>query len=190
MLAVFLHLRNAKTDLNDKSKQIDALETKALSDLFDGKDITTIESEILAEYPTIENALTALKKTEEITESRSQKDGGDKQRDGKGGIDFRALPVGNAPVNTQPVLTPLPAGYISASAEELDSKWKDIRQKIQGGPMPYKEIKEYVSVCCNRTDTGDRLNQASAYLLNLLRLEEDAAVATAPELKDILCCLG
>jgi hypothetical protein len=108
----------------------------------------------------------------------------------KGGIDFRALPVGGTAPNIAPVLTPLPAGYISASSEEMDRKWQDIKQKIQAGPMPYQQIKEYVSVCCQRTDATDRLKQASAYILNLLRLEEDAAVATAPELKEILSCLS
>ena len=194
MLAVFLHLRNAKPDLNEKSKQIDALETKALSDLFDQKDISTIESEILAEYPTIDKALDSLKQiAREGMGSQTKKDGGTDKEDAaskSGGIDFRALPVGGTAPSIAPVLTPLPSGYITASAEELEKKWKDIKRKIQSGPMPYGEIKEYVTVCCQGSEAADRLKQASIYILDLLRLEEDAAVATAPELKEILSCLG
>ena len=194
MLAVFLHLRNSKADLDDKSKQIDALETKPLLELFGKNDISTLESEILAEYPTIDKALDSLKQiAREGMGTQTKKDGGTDKEDAvskSGGIDFRALPVGGTAPNIAPVLTPLPEGYISASAEELEKKWKDIKHKIQAGPMPYGEIKEYVTVCCQGSEAADRLKQASIYILDLLRLEEDAAVATAPELKEILSCLG
>jgi HEAT repeat protein/phosphomannomutase len=80
MLSVFLNLRDAKPGLNSASAHINPLETKALSDLFDGKDILTLEQEIKNEYPTVEKALNAVK------EAGRQKAGPQDKKDG--GVTF------------------------------------------------------------------------------------------------------
>jgi hypothetical protein len=109
----------------------------------------------------------------------------------KGGIDFRALPL-----TTQPGALPLaPAIDMQllrqiaqgSSIADLDRAWKSIQSQAQQEPaLPCQKIKEYVAVCCQRSAGKDRLNEVSTYLAQVLRLEEDSAVSTTPELKELL----
>ncbi|MCX5707650.1 MAG: DHH family phosphoesterase [Candidatus Omnitrophica bacterium] len=112
------------------------------------------------------------------------KDGGSKEVEAPGGIDFRALPA---------VVTPMAnpaAGAGLISLRDLDKQWSDIQSKIYQGEMPYQEIKKYASVCCGRHDAAKQLEQVSEGITNILKMEEDRAIPTAPELKEILACLG
>ncbi|MDD5347689.1 MAG: glucose-6-phosphate isomerase family protein, partial [Candidatus Omnitrophica bacterium] len=103
----------------------------------------------------------------------------------KGGIDFRALPV-----SVPQAVPQMPLVSKNVSAQELSKRWTGIQAKVQSGPMPYQEIKEYVSLCSANQEAKAQLQEVHAYIANILKLEEERAVATAPELKEVLCCLG
>jgi hypothetical protein len=60
---------------------------------------------------------------------------------------------------------------------------------MQNGPMPYEKIKEY-AVCCKDKGAAQQVNTIFSCVANILRIEEEAAVATAPELKEILQTIG
>jgi CheY-like chemotaxis protein len=104
-----------------------------------------------------------------------------------GGVDFRALPA-----VVQPMVNPAagvnPAGLISL--RDLDRQWSDIQSKIYQGEMPYQEIKKYASACCARQDAAKQLERVFEGITNILKMEEDRALLTNPQLKEILACLG
>ncbi len=113
-----------------------------------------------------------------------QQDGGNKAIDPLGGVDFRALPA----VVTPMVNPAAGAGLISLG--DLDKQWSEIQSKIYQGEMPYREIKLYVSSCCGQKTAAKQLEQVSEGITNILKMEEERALSTAPELKEILSCLG
>jgi hypothetical protein len=130
-----------------------------------------------------------------MSESVSVKDGGgidgstvlaiDSQRKDLGGIDLRALPMNVEPMAVNSAIS-WQAGVNAVSAKDLDKQWLDVLAKIAKGPMPYKEIKEYVAACCSSKDCSQQKEAVCSWLLNILKLEEEAAVATAPQMKQIL----
>jgi hypothetical protein len=120
----------------------------------------------------------------------------DQQKDGgtatdKGGIDLRALPIVTNPMETLAASNSLNAPVVidPKIAEALNRQWLDIQKQMQQGPMPYKQMKEFVA-CCNKEQASEQINQVFACIANILRLEEDAAVSTPPELKEILTTIG
>jgi len=148
----------------------------------------------------IEHAIRYLEKnsaTTRQTAANSVLDGGvtaaqeDKQPTKRkvAGIDFRDLPIvtpqaagpGNASSN---------ASGVVLSSEQLKKQWQDIREHIQNGPMPYQEIKAYVLGCSQSVEGRAYLKEVSCCIAEILKLEEEAAYATAPELKEILACIG
>jgi hypothetical protein len=107
----------------------------------------------------------------------------------QGGIDFRALPLTTQPALNLQSLT-VPQELISASSVDMDRKWQALQKKIASGPVPYQELQGYVAACCKRQECRKQLEAVSSYICELLKMEEEAAVATAPELKQILSCLS
>ncbi|MDD5347013.1 MAG: response regulator [Candidatus Omnitrophica bacterium] len=131
---------------------------------------------------------------EELAEAETGRDGGKIKSEEKtaskkvAGIDFRALPVATEPAAAvQPMMQGAAAGIPLA---ELDKKWTGIQKKMAEGPMPYKEIKEYVQSCCQRQDAARQFEEVQACIASILSMEEAAAVQTSPELKEILSALG
>ncbi|HNQ51128.1 MAG TPA: hypothetical protein PKL03_06795 [Candidatus Omnitrophota bacterium] len=104
-----------------------------------------------------------------------------------GGIDFRILPS---------VVDPADASEIGmhrqsmASMQDLDKQWSDIQKILSDGRMPYQELKEYVSCCVNRREAAEQMRAVTTCITGILKLEEERAISTAPELKEILSCLG
>jgi hypothetical protein len=73
---------------------------------------------------------------------------------------------------------------------DMDKEWSDIQKQMQTRDMPYARIKEYVAVCLTRQDCRKDLDQVVNCLINILKIEEEQALSTKQELKDILMCLG
>ena len=130
-------------------------------------------------------ALISRKQQTELKDFGSAKDGG------KGGIDFRALPMSTRAVEAVSVTGShnMPIAVDPKAVAALEKEWHSIQQEMQKGRLPYKEIKEYV-VSCNKEQAREQIDQVLACVANILRLEEDAAVATPPELKEILTTIG
>ena len=74
---------------------------------------------------------------------------------------------------------------MSSNIKDLDKEWGQIEQQSRSAEMPYLRMKEYVAVCL-RQDDAEKLNRVSGFISNILKLEEDNALTTAPELKELL----
>jgi hypothetical protein len=124
--------------------------------------------------------------------ARGNADGGMGQND-LSGIDFRTLPVGQP--QQAPVMMPQIAQQMQKLAKEskmqdLDKEWKDIESQMRSKDMPYNRIKEYIAVCATRTDTRQHLDKTVSCILNILRIEEEQALVTSQELKELLVYIG
>jgi hypothetical protein len=109
-----------------------------------------------------------------------------------GGIDLRSLPITTRPLADATVAAgsrTLVAPADSATLKTLQDTWSKIRSQMQQGPMPYKEIKEYVA-CCKEKGATEQIDIMFACIANILRMEEDRAVETPQELKEILITIG
>jgi hypothetical protein len=106
----------------------------------------------------------------------------------KGGIDFRQLPIVTQPAVNGPQLT-VGAPAMMMSEASLNEEWRQIEKTMQNGPMPYQEIKEYVT-CCRNQKAEKQMDAVFACIANILRLEEEQALPTAPEIKEILSSIG
>jgi hypothetical protein len=148
------------------------------------------------EFP--EDIREAFKKIEESIKEKEKKDEEELIRminehsnlDGgnKGGIDFRQLPIVTQPAVNNPQLVVVgPAMQMSESS--LNEEWKQIEKAMQNGPMPYQKIKEYVT-CCRNQKADKQMDAVFACIANILRLEEEQALPTAPEIKEILSSIG
>ncbi|MBP6920155.1 MAG: hypothetical protein KBC23_04115 [Candidatus Omnitrophica bacterium] len=122
--------------------------------------------------------------------TRRDVDAGNKDG-GTGGIDLRALPI-----STQPVEAIGAAGGVNVPVAvdpkviaALDQEWQSIEQQMRKGPMPYGKIKEYAA-SCKEKGARQQMDAMFSCIANMLRMEEDAAVATPPELKEILTTIG
>ncbi|MCU0651092.1 MAG: hypothetical protein MUC52_02530, partial [Candidatus Omnitrophica bacterium] len=125
-----------------------------------------------------------------------QLDGGEAQRDGGSeledvaGVDFRGLPVGGQPANV-PVMVPQLEKLAQCSKMvDMDKEWLAIQREMAGRSVPYEKIKEYIAVCMNKPGCRKHLDKAAACLISILRIEEEQALPTRSELKDLLICLG
>jgi hypothetical protein len=76
------------------------------------------------------------------------------------------------------------------SIKDLDREWQDLKHKMAWGPMPYNELKDYVSACALRSDTARQIEELRVWVNNVLILEEAEAVQTSAELKEVLFVLG
>lgn len=107
-----------------------------------------------------------------------------------GGIDMRALPV-NQPAGTTMLSVAVPGTDSQRmTAQELDEQWQFIESSIRSGPVPYDKLKAHAIACCGNKDAVIQREKLTAYIADLLKLEEAAAVPTAPELKEVLVVLG
>jgi hypothetical protein len=108
----------------------------------------------------------------------------------KGGIDFRALPIITNPGMMPGAMNPIDIKALEILAQnsnikDLDQEWLKIEQEMQTKTMPYAKMKEFLAVCCQKKDAIHK-EKALASVMDILKLEEERAVSTAPELKEIL----
>lgn len=121
-------------------------------------------------------------------EDAQKRDGG-KEVHAVGGIDLRSLPVTGAQAGAPVMSVPVDPALLSASLEGLDRKWQSIQKNMRSGPMPYAELKEFIAACRNRNDAASQLQAVSSRIVQILKMEECAAVATSPEFEEIIAVL-
>jgi hypothetical protein len=127
-----------------------------------------------------------MKQVSQVLEQRQQavwgsKDGGNPV----GGVDFRAIPVVNQPmVGVAAVALPL------VSVAQLEKDWNGLSKQLKTGNVPYEQLKTYAASCAANKEAHAQLVQITAYINNILRLEEDAAYATNPQMKEVLAALA
>ena len=148
---------------------------------------------------TLYDRLTALKDKSLSAKDQTPLSSGKEELDGgqdsketetsdKGGIDFRQLPIVTQPAASGP--QPVVIGPAMQMSEgSLNEEWKQIEKTMQNGPMPYQKIKEYVT-CCRNQKAEKQMDAVFACIANILRLEEEQALPTAPEIKEILVSIG
>jgi len=124
----------------------------------------------------------------------SRKNDGGTGDDALSGIDFRALPVAGQAVQA-PAMMPGVALEMQQLAQnskmqDLDKEWKAIEAQMRSSSMPYARLKEYIAVCSTRADARQHLDKTVCCILNILKLEEEQALATSQELKDLLVYIG
>jgi len=73
-----------------------------------------------------------------------------------------------------------------SNIKDLDREWANIQKQIKGKQMPYAKMKEYVAVCCQDKAQDKHMTDVMACVTNILKLEEKCAVATSPEMKELL----
>ncbi|HOW42694.1 MAG TPA: HEAT repeat domain-containing protein [Candidatus Omnitrophota bacterium] len=103
-----------------------------------------------------------------------------------GGIDLRALPLNAQPVPAAAAIAGSLIAPAQVSLQDLDKQWLNIQRKLAQGPMPYQEIKAYVAACCSQQECRVQKEAVCQWLADILKLEEEAAVSTSVELKEIL----
>ncbi|HOW43200.1 MAG TPA: HEAT repeat domain-containing protein [Candidatus Omnitrophota bacterium] len=112
-----------------------------------------------------------------------------KTPDNTGGVDFRALPIQSqaviGAVNPAQILQSMPQAMKMPLAE-LDAKWLNIQEKVKSGSMPYRELKEFVAVCNARADATQQMHTAVLFIKQILEMEEERALPTAGEMKEII----
>ncbi|HOW43202.1 MAG TPA: glycoside hydrolase family 9 protein [Candidatus Omnitrophota bacterium] len=110
-----------------------------------------------------------------------------------GGVDFRMIPVvagQPAAVAGSGVAAEAVAGAVAqVNVRELDQQWQAIQARAQSGEMPYAEMRSYIKACGGNKDACESLKRASSWIMEVLKMEEDAAVVTAPAMKEILAIL-
>ncbi|MGE5308669.1 MAG: hypothetical protein ACM3OC_06270 [Deltaproteobacteria bacterium] len=103
-----------------------------------------------------------------------------------GGIAFQQLQA-----LTLPAAAVADGGQLSAvPLAQLKAQWRDIRLEMAKGGKPYLRIKEFVSACSGRKDAAGQLKAVSACVSGMLKSEEEEAVPTSPEMKELLLQLG
>jgi hypothetical protein len=179
------------TESNTLSNRMDIARIAAKKYVANKKEITRVEWDtILGSHPFSE-VYEIWKAPEQAGGKAAERDGGEALPDNDlGGVDFRQLPVNGQPV-IAPVLMPQLQQLASNSKiKDLDQEWDQIRGEMLAPEMPYNRIKEYIAVCLSRPDCRKKLDQAVCCIIDILRMEEDQALATNQELKDILMYLS
>jgi hypothetical protein len=108
---------------------------------------------------------------------------------GKGGIDFRAA-VKSAQIekiDKDLLLRQLAQG---SGITDLAAEWRKIQRDIQGDTMPYSRIKKFYAACSLRTDGRAYQQQVMMLVLSSLRFEEEANIATAAQMKEIVMLMN
>lgn len=113
---------------------------------------------------------------------------GDYLKDGglPGGVDMRALrPSGiqiGPKARSQQIVVPV-------DLDALHRQWESICQESAAGSVPYDKFARYVAQC-SAQGAREELTAALGYIAAVLRMEEDYAVTTPPEIKAILAAFG
>ena len=104
-----------------------------------------------------------------------------------GGIDFRTLPIPAQPRPLSPKTDNLKPNMVPqmplVSKEELDRQWRQIEKLLSQEQLPtVEQIKQYALACCQ---SGVRA-QALSCVAAVLRTEEECALPTEPQLRELL----
>lgn len=112
----------------------------------------------------------------------------EKQENDKGGIDFRALPiVTQTGLNSGASLGKAVSGALSSA--QLEESLLQARNMLDAGIMPSNErIKEYIQACC-ASNAGQERDKVLSCIADMLRLQEEQAVRTDAQLKEMLVLL-
>lgn len=97
------------------------------------------------------------------------------------GIDLRNLPITTRALPAfQPGLSaPMSRSKIPLSG--LDEEWNGIRGAVDKGDIPSAEkLRDYIMSCCQRDDISADIEKVFVCICDILRLEEDYAVACEP----------
>ena len=105
------------------------------------------------------------------------------------GIDFRVLSPTAQSLIVAPNAFAVPAGLAQMSAAALSDQWSALEKKIQYEAVPYAELKDFVATVSSRSDCYKQKYAVIDYIMRLLGMEENVAVPTSPELKEILAYL-
>jgi enolase len=122
-----------------------------------------------------------------IAAGDAKQDGGQNQNP-VGGIDFRALPIVNQPIGNylQSIFGQNPGINIS----NLDVEWESIYRLVQMNVSPSSQrIKEFLWGCCQKGELDQRATDVLACIGEILRLEENEAKDTEPDIKNMLVLL-
>jgi hypothetical protein len=113
-------------------------------------------------------------------------------KDGKGGIDFRALPIVTQPMQPPLGTVPLERVPFSSGGDSplLDKEWREIENMLNGGIIPSTQrIKEYLEASCEGPDCAKRIEKVLSCIADILRLEEERCCSTEQSLKEFLVLL-
>ncbi|TAN62384.1 hypothetical protein EPN16_01610 [bacterium] len=104
----------------------------------------------------------------------------------KGGVDFRALPIVNQPVNSG--MPGLSEGYLNGlNNADLDSEWVEIQNMVNAGIIPSNErIKEYILASLLKANFSSQTDEVLGCIADIMRMEEDRVSDADAQLKDML----
>jgi hypothetical protein len=117
-----------------------------------------------------------------LGDASAKKDGGKKD---VGGIDFTSLPL-----LSQPSFRPAALPAVPVSLAELDAQWQAIVKQLNAGSVPCDSLREYVVGCRSQKLASAHLKRAHVYVDSLLRMEQDAAVRTSAQMKEVIADLA
>jgi hypothetical protein len=106
--------------------------------------------------------------------------------DKKGGIDFRALPIMNQPMQNIPQALSRSAlkPEMAFSSINTGKEWQEIENMLNAGIMPsMQRIKDYIGFSNGQAKEIDRILICIA---DIFRMEEDKVLESEPVLKDML----
>lgn len=108
---------------------------------------------------------------------------------GPGGIDFRAMPMAVQP-DSVGRLAGVPVSRLNGPHINLDIELREIQRMIRAGIIPSLErIKECLVASCQGKDCRQKREKILACLADILRMEEERAVDTESQMKEVLVLL-
>lgn len=137
------------------------------------------------EFNGVARAIDGIKKELQTGNGKEQRaDGGD---EGKGGIDFRGLPV-RAQTVAQSVLTE--EARRAAASLDLTKEWGAIERMTSRGLRPScQRLSEFVAACRVQGAVESYGSPVIACIAGILRIEEERAETTDGKLRDLLISL-
>ena len=115
---------------------------------------------------------------------------GEKPDGGKdvGGIDVRAMSILTQQASAKATLIQAKDGGVSL--RDLDRQWIEIRTDMAKGEKPYQKMKAFVEVCNANPGAQKQLKAVTTCVANLVKHDEEEAVDSSAELKEVLAQLG
>lgn len=116
----------------------------------------------------------------------------EENRDAKGGIDMRALPImtQRMPVSSAVLGAPRLGPGQPLPMAQLNKEWQEIEKVLRAGIVPSTErMRAYLESCCASSSLNQEIDKVLACLAGILRLQEERVCATEPALKEMLALL-
>jgi hypothetical protein len=106
-----------------------------------------------------------------------------------GGIDFRGMSIITQPVNTCPINLNTPL-FCPLDTVNFNREFQEIQNMLSAGIIPSTQrIKECIQACCQKKRLDRERGKMRGCIADTMRLEEDQAVVTNSDLKDLLALL-